>query len=104
MTIFKNTIFKNFDSSAKIKIWLLVSIVLSMVLIYSIGYIFGLLGASMAMLLSLIVGIYIIDNYGDCLFKDIKNIPTIDQLDSYKRQPFPYHSYTYIIRCMENDK
>ncbi|MCZ7402361.1 MAG: hypothetical protein O8C61_09075 [Candidatus Methanoperedens sp.] len=90
MPVFKNSI----DCSGQIKQWLAISIVLTMILTYVIGFIlkFGLLGSTMAMLSSLVVVWYIMDQYGDYLFKDKKSVPTENEIDSYKKQPFPYHN------------
>ncbi len=88
MPIFKNGI----DCSIKIKWWLSISVALAVILIHAMGYFFGLLGATITMLVSLVVVWYIMDNYGDYLFKDKENAPTQNQLNSYKQQPFPYRN------------
>jgi len=91
MPVFNNN---SRDCPKQIKIWLVVAIVLSMILIYVIGFIlsFGLLGAAMTMLSCLVAVWYIMDQYGDDLFKDKKSAPTENEIDSYKKQPFPFHN------------
>lgn len=80
------------DCKKKILIGLGASIVLTMVLTYVIGLKYGLLGSTMAMLSSLVAVWYIMDQYGDRLFKDKNSVPTKKDIELYKKQPFPYHN------------
>lgn len=86
----KMPIFKGSDCPKRIGVWLVISILLSMILIYYAGNVFGLIGATMSMLASLVAIWYILDYYGDFLFKDKKSIPTKTDIDSNKGRKFPY--------------
>lgn len=90
MPVFKNTR----DCPKRILIWLAISIALTMILTYVIGFVFklGLLATTMAMLFSLVVGWYIMDHFGDYLFINRKSAPTKAKIDSYRKQPFPYRN------------
>jgi hypothetical protein len=87
MPVFESSI----DCPKKVIKWLLFSIGLTMLLIYLTGMVFGLIGETIIMLIALVIVWYLIDHYGDRLFKDTTATPTKDQIESYKNHTFPYN-------------
>jgi len=85
-------VFKGSDCPKKVAMFMIISIAMAMILIYYAGITFGLIGATMVMLSSLVAIWYILDYFGDFLFKDKKSIKTKNEIESNKGRKFPYHN------------
>lgn len=85
----KMPVFRGSDCPEKIGLWLIASTAVTMILIYISGIAFGLVGETLVLLASLVTTWYLIDYFGDSLFKQKKSKTDIE---SSKGRQFPYHN------------